>query len=56
MHLQPVFRDVPCTGGQVSEDLFLRGLCLPSGTALTEADLTRVARVISGMAGRERKR
>lgn len=52
MHMQPVFRDVPCTGGGVSEDLFRRGLCLPSGTALTEADLTRVARVVSGMVGR----
>jgi dTDP-4-amino-4,6-dideoxygalactose transaminase len=56
MHLQPVFKDVDCTGGQVSEDLFRRGLCLPSGTALTEADLTRVARVISDMVGGSRNR
>lgn len=46
MHLQPVFSDVPCTGGIVSEDLFLRGLCLPSGVAMTEADLERVAHAI----------
>lgn len=46
MHMQPVFADVSCSGGAVSEDLFARGLCLPSGTAMTEADLERVARVI----------
>ena len=29
-------------GGAVAEDLFNRGLCLPSGTAMTEEDLDRV--------------
>jgi len=29
-------------GGKVAEDLFERGLCLPSGTAMTEGDLDRV--------------
>ena len=29
-------------GGEVAEDLFERGLCLPSGTAMTEVDLDRV--------------
>jgi dTDP-4-amino-4,6-dideoxygalactose transaminase len=33
-------------GGQVSEDLFNRGLCLPSGTAMTETDLERVVDTI----------
>jgi dTDP-4-amino-4,6-dideoxygalactose transaminase len=33
-------------GGTVAEDLFNRGLCLPSGTAMTEADLNRVIEVI----------
>jgi dTDP-4-amino-4,6-dideoxygalactose transaminase len=33
-------------GGKVSEDLFNRGLCLPSGTAMTEKDLDRVVSVI----------
>ena len=33
-------------GGKVAEDLFKRGLCLPSGTAMTEEDLERVVRVI----------
>lgn len=29
-------------GGEVAEDLFNRGLCLPSGTQMTEEDLNRV--------------
>ncbi len=46
MHLQPVFKDCRIRGGAVSEDLFERGLCLPSGTQLTEEDLERVVKVI----------
>ncbi|MFH0730647.1 MAG: aminotransferase class I/II-fold pyridoxal phosphate-dependent enzyme [Pseudomonadota bacterium] len=40
----------PCrvVGGAVSEDLFARGLCLPSGTAMKEADLDRVVRIVRG--------
>ena len=33
-------------GGRVAEDLFDRGLCLPSGTAMTEGDLDRVIETI----------
>jgi len=33
-------------GGEVAEDLFARGLCLPSGTAMTNSDLDRVISVI----------
>ena len=33
-------------GGRVAEDLFRRGLCLPSGTAMTKEDLNRVVSVI----------
>jgi dTDP-4-amino-4,6-dideoxygalactose transaminase len=33
-------------GGDVAEDLFNRGLCLPSGTAVTEQDLDRIISVI----------
>jgi dTDP-4-amino-4,6-dideoxygalactose transaminase len=33
-------------GGEVAEDLFDRGLCLPSGTAMTEGDLERVVETI----------
>ena len=46
MHLQPVFKKCRLTGGEVAEDLFNRGLCLPSGTAMTEEDLDRVISVI----------
>ncbi|NDY74562.1 aminotransferase DegT [Desulfobacter hydrogenophilus] len=51
MHLQPVFQNThPCrvVGGEVSEDLFTRGLCLPSGTAMTTQDLDRVIHTILG--------
>ena len=33
-------------GGEVAEDLFKRGLCLPSGTAMTNGDLDRVIETI----------
>lgn len=42
MHLQPVFSASECYGGAVSEELFARGLCLPSGSNLTSADRERV--------------
>jgi dTDP-4-amino-4,6-dideoxygalactose transaminase len=46
MHMQPVFKNFRIRGGEVSEDLFERGLCLPSGTQMTEEDMDRVVRVI----------
>ena len=42
LHLQPIFSDCECFGGNVAEDLFARGLCLPSGSNLTNEDLERV--------------
>jgi len=33
-------------GGAVTEDLFKRGLCLPSGTAMTDKDIQRVVSII----------
>ncbi|MEW5724313.1 MAG: DegT/DnrJ/EryC1/StrS family aminotransferase, partial [Thermodesulfobacteriota bacterium] len=50
MHLQPVFRGCRVRGGAVAEDLFDRGLCLPSGTAMTEADLERIVTTIRACA------
>jgi dTDP-4-amino-4,6-dideoxygalactose transaminase len=35
-------------GGEVAADLFARGLCLPSGTAMSQADLDRIVSVIEG--------
>lgn len=46
MHLQPVFQGCRVRGGAVSERLFSTGLCLPSGTAMTDSDLERVAGII----------
>jgi len=46
MHLQPVFQNCEVVGGRVAAALFRDGLCLPSGTALTAADLARGVQVI----------
>ena len=46
MHLQPVFAGTPYYGNGVSEDLFANGLCLPSGSNLSDHDLERVVRGI----------
>ena len=46
MHLQPVFKGFEYIGGEVAEDLFNRGICLPSGTAMTDEDLERIISVI----------
>ena len=42
LHLQPVFADCEVIGGEVAEDLFYRGLCLPSGSNLSVTDLKQV--------------
>lgn len=42
MHLQPVFRECRTVGGSVSERIFERGLCLPSGSNLAASDRSRV--------------
>jgi dTDP-4-amino-4,6-dideoxygalactose transaminase len=47
MHLQPVFKDSPCAGGKISETFFERGLCLPSGSQMTDADVDRVAAIVA---------
>jgi len=43
MHMQPVYADAPYYGGNVSEGLFDTGLCLPSGSSLSDGDIARVA-------------
>ncbi len=47
MHLQPAYSDYDVVGGSVSKDLFDRGLCLPSGSAMTSADIGRVVEVVA---------
>lgn len=49
MHLQPVFADCPAYTNGVSETLFNQGLCLPSGSNLTQIDLERVVEAISNV-------
>jgi pyridoxal phosphate-dependent aminotransferase EpsN len=55
MHMQPVFKGCEYIAGEVAEDLFKRGLCLPSGTAMTEEDLTRIVWVITETARKARQ-
>lgn len=49
MHLQPVFKDCAYYGGNVAEVLFENGLCLPSGSNLTDEDRERIERSIRKM-------
>lgn len=46
MHLQPVFENSPYYGGNVSEKLFDNGLCLPSGSNLSDDDRERITKVV----------
>jgi len=46
MHLQPVFRNCISYTNGVSEKLFKKGLCLPSGTAMNDDDFNRIINVI----------
>ncbi len=46
MHMQPVFRECEVAGGAVAEELFEKGLCLPSGTAMNRQDVARVAEIV----------
>lgn len=46
MHLQPIFKDYPFYGNGTAALLFENGLCLPSGSNLTQADLLRVVNKI----------
>ena len=47
MHMQPVFEGTPFYGDGTSEALFDKGLCLPSGSSLTNDDIMRVIEVIT---------
>jgi dTDP-4-amino-4,6-dideoxygalactose transaminase len=49
MHLQPVFCNYPYYGTKVAETLFEKGLCLPSGSNLTDEERTRIKRVVLNM-------
>lgn len=51
MHLQPVFSGKRVFGGEVSEQLFAEGLCLPSGTGMTETDAEQVVSGVKRLLG-----
>ena len=53
MHLQPVFKNAPAYVNGVSEDLFKRGLCLPSGPWVTEEDLQRIVDICRATLAKE---
>ena len=46
LHLQPLFADTPTISGAVAAGIFAQGLCLPSGSTLSDADLQRIVGVI----------
>ncbi|QEL71362.1 MULTISPECIES: DegT/DnrJ/EryC1/StrS family aminotransferase [unclassified Bacillus cereus group] len=49
MHVQPFFEKYDFVGTDVSEKLFENGICLPSDTKMTEADLEKVVKIIKGL-------
>jgi pyridoxal phosphate-dependent aminotransferase EpsN len=51
MHLQPLYTRCEHYGGKVAEDLFRRGICLPSSSSLTEEDQLYVINVVRRAAG-----
>ena len=46
MHLQPLYTSCECYGGEVAQDLFRRGICLPSASSLTSDDQQHVIDVV----------
>jgi pyridoxal phosphate-dependent aminotransferase EpsN len=52
MHLQPLFAGMEQVGGAVAEDLFRRGICLPSSSNMTEDEQERVIQAVRSAAAR----
>jgi len=50
MHQQPLFADAQCVGGAVSDAIFELGICLPTGSALSDAQVDRVIDVVVELA------
>lgn len=51
MHMQPLYREAASFGGEVAEDLFRRGICLPSSSSLSVDDQERVIQAVKNAAG-----
>ena len=49
LHCQPVFAGRPAIGGTVAERIFERGLCLPSGSSLTDDEVDRVVAIVQSV-------
>lgn len=54
LHLQPVFASCEVIGGAVAEDLFTRGVCLPSSSNMTASEQGRVIEVVRRVAMKEK--
>jgi dTDP-4-amino-4,6-dideoxygalactose transaminase len=54
MHLQPLYAGCRVRGGSIAEGLYARGLCLPSGTNMADAEVDHVAGLIRAMAKKSR--
>jgi dTDP-4-amino-4,6-dideoxygalactose transaminase len=54
MHLQPLFAEAPMVGGDVAAHIFATGLCLPSGSSLTEGDQDRIIGIVRETLGTRR--
>ena len=48
MHMQPLYAGYETVGGQVAEEIFRNGLCLPSGTSMSGEDMDRVVSIVRG--------
>ena len=51
MHLQPLFAEAPVSGGAVAEQIFATGLCLPSGSSLSDDDQERIIAAVHDVLG-----
>lgn len=49
MHMQPIFSKYDSIGGEVAEEYFEKGICLPSDTKMTDEDLDRVIKIIRSL-------
>ena len=51
MHMQPVFADARYHGVNIAEQAFADGLCLPSGSVMSDGDVDRICAIIEGLPG-----
>lgn len=52
MHLQPIYSNYPYYGNNIAETLFNKGLCLPSGSNLSDEDRVRIKSVVLDLFGK----